>query len=177
MRDRKINFTSVVKFNVNGELHELQIGRGPDDISPSSTLAHVLREKFGLTGTKIGCEEGACGACTVIADGKAILSCMTLIAECHGKEITTIEGLRNSTTGDMHPLQKSFTDNTAFQCGFCTPGIIMSAKALLDTTPSPTEEEIKECLSGNFCRCISHYHVIDAVNSIVQKTEGGNHDE
>jgi carbon-monoxide dehydrogenase small subunit len=96
-------------------------------------------------------------------DGKAVLSCMLLTVECSGSEITTIEGLRNSKTGELDPLQQAFIDHTAFQCGYCTPGMIMSAKALLNENPLPTEDEVKEALSGNFCRCISHYQVIDAV--------------
>ena len=167
-RKRNIN-TSIVKVTVNGETYQLTIGRGPHETPPSRTLAHVLRETLGLTGTKIGCEEGACGACTVIIDGRAVLSCKILAAECDGKNITTIEGLRDSGTGDLHPLQQSFIDNTAFQCGFCTPGIIMSAKALLDHTPTPTELDVKQALSGNFCRCISHYHVVEAVMSAIRK--------
>jgi carbon-monoxide dehydrogenase small subunit len=102
-------------------------------------------------------------------DGKAVLSCMLLTVECDGKEITTIEGLGDPVTGDIDPLQQSFIDHTAFQCGFCTPGIIMSAKALLNEKPSPTEDEVKEALSGNFCRCNSHYHVLQAVMAAAQK--------
>jgi carbon-monoxide dehydrogenase small subunit len=102
-------------------------------------------------------------------DGKAVLSCMTLTIECNGKSVTTIEGL-SDPSGELHPLQQAFVDETAFQCGFCTPGIIMSAKWLLDAHPSPTEEEVKEALSGNFCRCISHYHVVRAVMAASEKT-------
>ena len=102
-------------------------------------------------------------------DGKAVLSCKLLTIECAGKSITTIEGLRNPETGALDPLQQAFIDHTAFQCGFCTPGMIMTAKALLNKNPSPTEDEVKEALSGNFCRCISHYQVIDAVISIVER--------
>jgi aerobic-type carbon monoxide dehydrogenase small subunit (CoxS/CutS family) len=105
-------------------------------------------------------------------DGKAVLSCTILTIEADGKSVTTIEGLRDPNTGDLDPLQQAFVDHTAFQCGFCTPGIIMSAKALLNENPSPTEQEVKEALGGNFCRCISHYHVLDAVMAVAQK--GGN---
>ena len=141
----------------------MEIGKGSGKIAPSHTLSHTLRETLGLTGTKISCDHGACGGCTVIMDGKAVLSCMLLSIECDGKEVTTIEGLGDPQTGRLDPLQQSFIDHTAFQCGFCTPGMIMSAKALLNERPSPTREEVEAALSGNFCRCISHYQVVDAV--------------
>ncbi|MFC1905334.1 (2Fe-2S)-binding protein [Chloroflexota bacterium] len=145
-----------IQLTINGKVYKL-------DIEPPETLAQTLRETVGLTGTKVGCDHGACGACTVIADGEAILSCMTLTADCEGKNILTIEGLEDMNKGKLHPLQQSFIDNTAFQCGFCTPGTIISAKSLLDENLSPTEEEIKQALSGHYCRCISHYFVIKAV--------------
>ena len=152
-----------LSLTVNGRVHELKIGTGPDQVDPAHTLAHTLRETLGLTGTKVSCDHGACGCCTVLMDGKAILSCMTLTVECDGKQITTIEGLGDPKTGKRDPLQQAFIDHTAFQCGFCTPGAIMSAKALLYENPLPTEEDVKEGLSGNFCRCISQYHVVKAV--------------
>lgn len=141
----------------------MEIGRGPGKIEPSHTLSFTLRETLGLTGTKLSCDNGACGGCTVIMNGKAVLSCMLLSIECDGREVVTIEGLSDSSTGRLDPLQQSFIDHTAFQCGFCTPGMIMSAKALLNETPSPTREDVEEALSGNFCRCISQYQVVDAV--------------
>jgi carbon-monoxide dehydrogenase small subunit len=150
-------------LTVNGQPYELEIGNKPNETDPSHTLAYTLRETLGLTGTKVGCDHGACGSCTVLMDGKAVLSCMTLTVECDGKKITTIEGLNDAKTGKLDPLQQAFIDYTAFQCGFCTPGIIMSAKALLHENSSPTEEDVKEALSGNFCRCISHYQVVKAV--------------
>ncbi len=159
-----------IKIIVNGTPYELVMGR---DFVPSDTLAQTLRDKLGLLGTKIACDRGACGACTVIADGKAILSCTTLTVECDGMNITTIEGLEDPKTGELHPLQQSFVDNTAFQCGFCTPGIIMTAKALLDEDPNPSEDEIKEALAGNFCRCISHYEVIKAIMAARQGEKHG----
>ncbi|MCX5806514.1 MAG: (2Fe-2S)-binding protein [Proteobacteria bacterium] len=162
--------THHISLLVNGHIYELDVGSGPGQIEPSHTLAHTLRETLGLTGTKISCDNGACGACTVLMDGKAVLSCMTLAIECDKKIITTIEGLKDPITGMLDPIQQAFIDHTAFQCGFCTPGIIMSAKALLTQTPSPTEEEVKEALSGNFCRCISHYQVIDAVMAVSKQT-------
>ncbi len=147
---------------VNGRSYTFRVGPG-FDVDPAHTLAHTLRENLGLTGTKISCDDGACGCCTVIMDGKPVLSCMTLTVECGGKSITTIEGLEDPATGQLDPIQQAFVENTAFQCVFCTPGIIMSAKALLDENPSPTEDEVKEALAGNHCRCISHYHVVAAV--------------
>lgn len=158
-----------INLTVNGQLYTLEIGREKGKVDPSDTLSFTLRETLGLTGTKISCDSGACGACTVHLDGKAVLSCMLLTIECDGKNITTIEGLKNPKTGELDPLQQSFIDHTAFQCGYCTPGMIMSSRALLNENPSPTEEEIKEALSGNFCRCISHYQVIRAVMAAAKK--------
>ena len=152
-----------ISLTINGKVYELQVGSQPGQVETSHTLAHTLRETLGLTGTKVSCDNGACGCCTVLMDNKAVLSCMTLTIECDKREITTIEGLGDKPTGKLDPIQQAFINHTAFQCGFCTPGIIMSAKALLNENPSPTEEEVKEGLSGNFCRCISHYHVVKAV--------------
>lgn len=166
---KKVDSAERIILKVNGKPYELETGSGYQRVDPTHTLAHTLRETLGLTGTKVSCNEGACGCCTVIMDGKAILSCMTLTVECDGKDITTIEGLRDPVTRNLDPLQQSFIDHTAFQCGFCTPGIIMSAKALLNENPSPVKEEVQEALSGNFCRCISHYQVIDAVMAAAGK--------
>lgn len=159
-----------VKFCLNGEPVVLETGSGPRQVDTLHTLSRTLRETLGLTGTKVTCDGGACGSCTVLIDGKAVLSCMTLTVECEGKCISTIEGLRDRETGKLDPLQQSFIDHAAFQCGFCTPGMIMTAKALLNENPSPSEHEVKEALSGNFCRCISHYQVVRAVMAI---SEGG----
>ena len=170
MRTKKIPLEKQsVNLVVNGQPYKLDIGDQPGQVEPSHTLAHTLRERLGLTGTKVGCDHGACGACTVLMDGKPVLSCMMLTVESDGKNITTIEGLKDPQTGKLDPLQRAFIDHTAFQCGFCTPGILMSAKALLHENPSPTEDEVKEGLSGNFCRCISHYQVIKAVMSASEK--------
>jgi carbon-monoxide dehydrogenase small subunit len=155
--------TNRINLTVNKQDYDFEVGTGHDQVDPAHTLAYTLRETLGLIGAKISCDNGACGSCTVIMDGKAILSCMSLTVECHGKRIETIEGLTNPETGEFDPLQQAFIDYTAFQCGFCTPGMIMTAKALLNENSSPTEEEVKEALSGNFCRCISHYQVVKAV--------------
>ena len=158
----------TISLIVNGRSYTFRVGPG-SDVDPAHTLAHTLRENLGLTGTKIGCDDGACGFCTVIMDGKPVLSCMLLTVECDGKSVTTIEGLEDPVTGQLDPLQQAFVDNTAFQCGFCTPGIIMSAKAFLAENPSPTEDEVKEALAGNHCRCISHYQVVAAVMQAAAK--------
>jgi carbon-monoxide dehydrogenase small subunit len=145
---------------VNGKAINLALGH---EVMPWHTLAQTLRETLGLTGTKIGCNNGECGACTVIMNGKPILSCSTLTVECDGKEITTIEGLGDPIRGQLHPLQQAFIDHDGLQCGFCTPGMIMQAKFLLDKTPNPTEQQVKEGLSGNLCRCGSYKKIVESV--------------
>ncbi len=169
--EKKDDKTRRINLTINGKGYELEMGSRPDQVNTNHTLAHTLRETFGLTGTKISCDRGACGNCTVIMDDKAVSSCMLLTVECEGKNITTIEGLTDETTGALDPLQQSFIDHAAFQCGFCTPGMIMSAKAMLTENPFPSEQEVKEGMAGNFCRCISHYQVVEAVMSVV--TKGG----
>lgn len=154
---------------VNEQQYRLKVGDTSDSVKQSDTLAHTLRETLGLTGTKVGCNKGECGSCTVLIEKKPVLSCMTLTIECDGKTITTIEGLEDPETGSPDPIQQAFIDNGAFQCGFCTPGIIMSTKALLKEKPAASEDEIKESLSGHYCRCISHYHVLDAVTKCISK--------
>ncbi len=171
IKKKKSLVKNLVRFSVNGTAVELEIGTLPHQVETAHTLAHTLRETLGLVGTKVTCDNGACGSCTVLMDGKAVLSCMTLTVECQGRSITTIEGLADPETGRLDPLQQSFIDHTAFQCGFCTPGMIMSAKALLADNPSPTEADVKEALSGNFCRCISHYQVLRAVMATAQGGE------
>jgi aerobic carbon-monoxide dehydrogenase small subunit len=156
---------------INGQTHELEVGSKPWQIDPSHTLVFTLRETLGLIGTKISCGQGACGICTVLVNSKAVPSCKILTVECDGKTITTIEGLRDPKTGALDPLQQAFIDNFAFQCGFCTPGMILTSKALLKENPHPTEEQIKEALSGNFCRCVSHYQVVKAVMSVAGKEQ------
>ncbi len=146
----------VVKLTVNGERVEVTVG-------PWVTLLEVIRDKLELTGTKEACSLGECGACTVILDGKAVNSCLVLAVEAQGKEILTIEGLRKN--GELHPLQQAFIDEGAVQCGFCTPGMILSAKALLDKNPEPNEDEIKEALAGNLCRCTGYVKIVKAVQN------------
>jgi aerobic carbon-monoxide dehydrogenase small subunit len=158
--------TRRIHFKVNYQDVHLEVGGAFGQIDASCTLAHTLRETLGLTGTKVSCDHGACGACTVLIDEEPRLSCMTLTVECDGKAITTIEGLTDPRDRALDPLQQAFIDHNAFQCGFCTPGLILSARALLDENPSPTEDQVKEALSGHFCRCISHYQVVQAVLSV-----------
>ena len=147
-----------VCLTVNGEIYQLEVDH-------QRTLLEVLRENLGLTGTKQGCDTGECGSCTVIVDGRALLSCLTLAVSCQGKKITTIEGL--SRAGGLHPLQKAFMEKGAVQCGFCTPGMILSLKALLDENPRPSEEQIKEALAGNLCRCTGYVKILEAVRSTI----------
>ncbi len=144
----------LVTLRVNGETYEL-----PVDVR--RTLLEILRDELSLTGTKEGCDTGDCGACTVLLDGVPIASCLTLAVEAQGKEISTIEGLARG--GQLHPLQRAFIDHGAIQCGFCTPGIIMSAKALLDKNPQPTEAEAREAISGNYCRCTGYTKIVEAI--------------
>lgn len=133
-------------------------------IKPYARLLDVIREDLGLTGTKEGCGVGECGACTVIVDGKSVNTCLTLAASMEGKSITTIEGLMKDE--NLHPIQQSFIDHHALQCGFCTPGLIMSTKALLDENPKPTREEIKIGISGNLCRCTGYEQIIEAIEDV-----------
>jgi aerobic carbon-monoxide dehydrogenase small subunit len=134
-------------------------------------LLYLLRDKLGLTGAKEGCGRGECGACTVIVDGLAVNSCLYFAVEIDGKEVLTIEGLA-AADGTLHPLQKSFVDNGGIQCGFCTPGMILSAKALLDENPQPTEADIKQALAGNLCRCTGYVQIIESVEAVVDKSSG-----
>lgn len=145
----------VARFLVNGKEYAVEV-------SANETLLDVLREKLGLTGTKFGCGNGECGACTVLVDGEAVNSCLLLALECEGRTIETIEGLAGPG-GELHPIQQAFIENFGIQCGFCTPGMIMSAKALLDRNPSPTEEEIREAIDGNICRCTGYQSIVDSI--------------
>lgn len=154
---------------VNGSKYTFSVGDKFGQIAPEETLVETLRNRLGLTGSKKSCDEGACGCCTVIIDGEAVTSCMSLTVDCDGKHITTIEGLEDPMTGELDPLQQMFIDEYAFQCGYCTPGIIMAAKALLMKNPKPSKAEIEDALSGNYCRCISQYHVFNAIERMIEK--------
>jgi carbon-monoxide dehydrogenase small subunit len=146
----------IIELNINGTSYELLV-------SPNNTLLEVLRDKLGLMGTKRGCDLGACGACTVLINGEAYLSCILLAVDAVGKEIVTIEGL---SSGELHPLQKAFMEEGALQCGFCTPGMILTAQAILQEEESPTEETIKKMMAGNLCRCTGYKKVVEAVMSV-----------
>jgi aerobic-type carbon monoxide dehydrogenase small subunit (CoxS/CutS family) len=160
----------TIRLTINDVIQEFEIGDHAYQVTPYETLAQTLRETLGLMGTKTGCNQGACGSCTVLMDGIPVLSCMLLTIECDGKQITTIEGLQDPETGQLDEIQQAFIDHTAFQCGFCTPGIIMAARALLNRNPSASEAEIKQALSGHYCRCISHYHVVEALQTVAGKS-------
>ena len=151
--------SNELRLTVNGQPYELYV-------KPKTLLVDVLRKHLGLTGTKRGCESSSCGACTVILNGMAVKSCSVLALQVNGAEIITIEGLVN---GDkLHPLQQAFLDYGAYQCGFCTGGMLASAKALLDQNPNPTELQIRECIDGNVCRCTGYNSIIRAVNAVAQ---------
>ena len=147
----------VVSFILNGDQVEIEA-------EPHWTLLHLLREHLELTGTKSGCEAGECGACTVKINGKAVNSCLFPVMEIEGAEITTIEGLARPS-GELDPLQKAFVDQGGVQCGFCTPGMVISAKSLLGENPDPTEDEIRHALAGNFCRCTGYVQIIDSIKA------------
>ena len=157
-----------ITLTINGDQREVAI-------LPHQTLLEVIRETIGLTGTKSGCTCGSCGVCTVInGDGEAVLSCMSLALEWDGASVTTIEGVEQN--GELHPLQKSFLEYGAVQCGYCTPGLIMSAKALIDEFPDPTEQQINEAMAGAICRCTGHIkvkHAIRHVKDFVKDTQDG----
>ncbi len=148
-----------ISFTVNGDLQELFV-------EPRKTLLAVIRDTIGLTGTKEGCSTGDCGACTVIVDGEPVTSCMMLAVSTNGKEITTIEGI--SSPGQLHPVQQAFLEKGGYQCGFCTPGFIMAAKALLDDNPNIPEDEMRHALGGNICRCTGYTKIIEAVLSAAE---------
>ena len=148
-----------ISLKVNGLERKLEV-------DTTWSLAQVLRDNLGLTGTKIACNAGACGSCTVIVDGQAVNSCLMLAVQAEGKNITTVEGL--AVDGKLHPLQQAFIDVHALQCGYCTPGMLMAAKAYLDTNPNPSEEQIKEAIGGHICRCGSYHNIVEAILSVSQ---------
>jgi carbon-monoxide dehydrogenase small subunit len=151
-----------ITLTVNGKPYELSV-------LPWRTLLEVIREDLGLTGTKEGCGLGECGACTVIVDGRTVNSCLMLASEADGKQITTIEGLAD---GGLHPVQQAFVDHGGLQCGFCTPGMIMSAKALLDENPRPSEAEIRKGIAGNLCRCTGYTKIIESITAAAENMGG-----
>ena len=160
MAKQGVTERTVVTFNVNGSPQRLEIGI---EVQPWHTLLQTLRDALNLQGTKIGCSHGGCGFCTVLREGMPVLACTALTVECEGANIVTIEGLQDPATGKLDPLQEAFIDNFAFECGMCTPGMIMSSKALLNKKAEPTEQDVKEALSGNICRCGPYPNIIKAV--------------
>ncbi|MCT4631656.1 MAG: (2Fe-2S)-binding protein [Firmicutes bacterium] len=150
---------------VNGDTHKFF------DVPHHETLADLLRDRLQLTGTKIACDEGACGSCTVLVDNVPTLSCMTLAHTVEGKKVLTIEGLKNGN--ELHPIQEAFAEERGFACGYCTPGFVMTTKALLDKEPNPSDETIKEALAGNICRCAVYEHIVDAARASAEKLNGG----
>jgi carbon-monoxide dehydrogenase small subunit len=155
-----VTMKRILKLHVNGEEFEVLT-------EIHKTLLEVLREDLGLTGTKRGCDLGTCGACTVLIEGKPYLSCLTLAVDVQGKKIVTIEGLAQE--GELHPLQKAFVKKGAIQCGFCTPGMILTAKAFLDENPHPSEGDVKKAISGNLCRCTGYVKIVEAILSVSEK--------
>src|SRR5579885_1672322 len=154
----------TVEFTVNGDAYRL-------DVEPNRRLIDVLREDLGLTGTKEGCSIGVCGACTVLLDGEMISACLALAVNAQGRDVTTIEGLALGER--LHPLQRAFIEHGGFQCGICTPGQIMAAKALLDHNPNPSRAEVVEWMTGNLCRCTGYYKIIESIMAVVDgKVEG-----
>ena len=153
-------------LNVNGLTYELKV-------EGTATLADVIRNEIGLTGIKLMCNEGDCGACTVLMDGRPVLSCMMLAIDAEGTEIMTIEGLADADTGELHPIQASFVERSGMQCGVCTPGMILTAKALIDENPEPDEDEVRDALSGNLCRCGNYQRITECVLFSVQKMKAG----
>jgi aerobic-type carbon monoxide dehydrogenase small subunit (CoxS/CutS family) len=151
-----------ITLKVNGEEYELEI-------EPQRTLVEVLRETLGFTGTKKSCNEGECGACTVIMDGEPVASCLVLALDAAGKEVVTVEGLAKGE--ELHPLQVAFVRNGGIQCGFCTPGMVMSAKALLDHNPNPTTAEVRRAISGNLCRCTGYQQIVDSVMAAAKEMQ------
>ena len=149
-----------LKLRVNGEETEVSF-------APYKTLLEVLREELTLTGTKHGCELGECGACAVLVDGEPVLSCLTLALECEGRAIKTVEGLARGAA--LHPLQAAFADLGGAQCGYCTPGLLMTAKALLDAEPEPSRERIKEAIAGVLCRCTGYQQIVDSIERAAQE--------
>lgn len=165
----EISLPRRIKLVVNSKPVELKVGI---EVYPTDTLARTLRETMGLAGTKIGCNHGECGTCTVLMDGEPVVSCTVLTIQCDGANIITIEGLADIVTGKLHPIQQAFLENFGFQCGYCTPGMIMSTKALLDRNPHPAENDIKEALSGNLCRCGNYPNIIRSVDSAAKAIRG-----
>jgi len=154
----------TIRVTINGRLYE-------QEVEPRILLAHFLRETIGLTGTHVGCVIGECGACSILLDGKVVKSCLHFAVQADGREITTIEGLAKD--GELNPVQEAFVKNYAFQCGYCTPGMVMTSHALLQKNPNPTEDEIRKALAGNLCMCTGYVQIVDAVKDAAKGMKNG----
>jgi len=154
----------TIRVTINGRLYE-------EDIEPRILLSHFLRENIGLTGTHVGCVIGECGACSVLLDGKVVKSCLHFAVQADGREVTTIEGLAKD--GELNPVQEAFVKNYAFQCGYCTPGMVITSHALLQRNPNPSDEEIRKALAGNLCMCTGYVQIVDAVKDAAKGNKNG----
>jgi carbon-monoxide dehydrogenase small subunit len=154
----------TIRVTINGRLYE-------EDVEPRILLSHFLRENIGLTGTHVGCVIGECGACSVLLDGKVVKSCLHFAVQADGREVTTIEGLAKD--GELNPVQEAFVKNYAFQCGYCTPGMVITSHALLQRNPNPSDEEIRKALAGNLCMCTGYVQIVDAVKDAAKGTKNG----
>ena len=154
----------TIRVTVNGRLYE-------EDVEPRLLLSHFLRETLGLTGTHVGCVIGECGACSVLLDGKVVKSCLHFAVQADGREVTTVEGLAKN--GTLNPVQEAFVKNYAFQCGYCTPGMVMTSYALLQRNPNPSEEEIRKALAGNLCMCTGYVQIVEAVKEAARGSKNG----
>jgi carbon-monoxide dehydrogenase small subunit len=154
----------TIRVTINGRLYE-------EDVEPRILLSHFLRENLGLTGTHVGCVIGECGACSVLLDGKVVKSCLHFAVQADGREVTTIEGLAKD--GELNPVQEAFVKNYAFQCGYCTPGMVITSHALLQRNPNPSDEEIRKALAGNLCMCTGYVQIVDAVKDAAKGNKNG----
>jgi len=154
----------TIRVTINGRLYE-------EDVEPRVLLSHFLRENIGLTGTHVGCVIGECGACSVLLDGKVVKSCLHFAVQADGREVTTVEGLAKN--GALNPVQEAFVKNYAFQCGYCTPGMVMTSYALLQRNPNPSEEEIRKALAGNLCMCTGYVQIVEAVKEAARGSKNG----
>jgi aerobic carbon-monoxide dehydrogenase small subunit len=154
----------TIRVTINGRLYE-------EDVEPRLLLAHFIREKIGLTGTHVGCVIGECGACSVLLDGKVVKSCLHFAVQADGRKVTTIEGLAKN--GELNPVQEAFVKHYAFQCGYCTPGLVMTSHALLQSNPDPSEEEIRMALAGNLCMCTGYVQIVEAVKDAAKGIKNG----
>ena len=154
----------TIRVTVNGRLYE-------EDVEPRLLLSHFLRENIGLTGTHVGCVIGECGACSVLLDGRVVKSCLHFAVQADGREVTTVEGLAKN--GELNPVQEAFVKNYAFQCGYCTPGMVMTSYALLQRNPNPSEEEIRKALAGNLCMCTGYVQIVEAVKEAARGSKNG----